>query len=150
MDQGSRTAGNTWVHVAARPRSCRAGERMRPREGRGTANNGNVLVGNSGGKLGVRGWLTALDLRTARSCGARIRPGHANMAFNVVAEPMGKFKMWIQHQDGHADVRSAEPVVPNLCGVREHRCGKPGRQKPGRQKAYSCVAATSEVSSCQR
>ncbi len=28
--------------------------------------NGKVLVGNSGGEFGVRGWLTALDAKTGK------------------------------------------------------------------------------------
>jgi hypothetical protein len=35
---------------------------------------GKVLVGNSGGELGVRGWLTALDAKPARSPGAPTAP----------------------------------------------------------------------------
>jgi glucose dehydrogenase len=33
-----------------------------------------VLVGNSGGEFGVRGWLTAVDAHTGRWCGAHITP----------------------------------------------------------------------------
>ena len=33
---------------------------------------GKVLVGNSGGEIGIRGWLTALDAKTGRDCVARL------------------------------------------------------------------------------
>ena len=33
-----------------------------------------VLVGNSGGELGVRGWLTAVDAVTGAVAGGRTRP----------------------------------------------------------------------------
>ncbi len=36
---------------------------------------GKVLVGNSGGEFGVRGWLTALNAATERSRGVLITPG---------------------------------------------------------------------------
>ena len=35
---------------------------------------GKVLVGNSGGEMGVRGWLTALDAKPEECCGARTLP----------------------------------------------------------------------------
>ena len=41
--------------------------------------DGKVLVGNSGGEMGVRGWLTALDAGPARSPGAPIAPVRTRM-----------------------------------------------------------------------
>ncbi len=35
--------------------------------------NGKVLVGNSGGEFGVRGWLTALDVATGKVGLARVQ-----------------------------------------------------------------------------
>ena len=35
---------------------------------------GKVLIGNSGGELGVRGWVTAVDEDSARSHGAPMPP----------------------------------------------------------------------------
>ena len=44
--------------------------------GAASSSKGKVLVGNSGGEFGIRGWVTALDAdRTGRSPGAPITPG---------------------------------------------------------------------------
>ena len=40
---------------------------------------GKVLVGNSGGEFGIRGWLTALDERQARSHGEHTQPALTKM-----------------------------------------------------------------------
>src|SRR3712207_7311059 len=46
---------------------------------------GKVLVGNSGGEMGVRGWLTALDAASGKidRKSTRLNSSHANISYAV-------------------------------------------------------------------
>ena len=58
--------------------------------------NGKVLVGNSGGEMGVRGWLTALDVRNGKILWPAYATGPDK---DVLIGP--RFKPFYEEEKGH-------------------------------------------------
>ena len=57
---------------------------------------GKVLVGNSGGEMGVRGWLTALDENSGKIAGAPTRPAPTDILIGADFKP---FYDWMRGKD---------------------------------------------------
>ena len=103
---------------------------------------GKVLVGNSGGEMGVRGWLTALDAGSGkivwRAYQHRARQGCADRAANyqppyaaeqgkdlgVSSWPPGLLEDWRRHRLGLDQLRSASQAI-------YYGTVKPGPVEPG-------------------